>query len=293
MKIFFIGCVEFSFNALQILIENQFEIVGVATKENSGFNSDHRDLAPLCIPNGIRYKYMKDVNHPNNIEFIRSCLPDVIYCFGWSSLIKEELLSSSKIGVIGYHPALLPFNRGRHPLIWALALGLKKTGSTFFFMDTGADTGDILSQEVIDISDTDNARSLYNKMQKTAFKQIQHFTNGLKTGQFDRIPQPKEGNTWRKRGRNDGRIDFRMNSITIYNLVRALSEPYVGAHIESLDGDIKVWQTEIDIEMNLPNIEPGRVLSVIGNKIRVKSADGAIWLIKHEFVVLPSVGDYL
>ena len=31
------------------------------------------------------------------------------------------------LGVIGYHPAELPKNRGRHPLIWALVLGLKKT----------------------------------------------------------------------------------------------------------------------------------------------------------------------
>ena len=51
------------------------------------------------------------------------------------------------MGILGYHPSLLPFNRGRHPIIWALALGLKETGSTFFFMDENADTGDIVSQK--------------------------------------------------------------------------------------------------------------------------------------------------
>ena len=58
--------------------------------------------------------------------------PDIIFCFGWSRLIKEELLKIPKKGVVGYHPAMLPKNRGRHPLIWALALGIKTTGSTFF-----------------------------------------------------------------------------------------------------------------------------------------------------------------
>ena len=31
------------------------------------------------------------------------------------------------MGVVGFHPALLPNNRGRHPLIWAKALGLDKS----------------------------------------------------------------------------------------------------------------------------------------------------------------------
>ena len=50
---------------------------------------------------------------------------------------------------MGYHPAELPYNRGRHPIIWALALGLKSTASTFFYMKEGADDGDIISQEIV------------------------------------------------------------------------------------------------------------------------------------------------
>ena len=68
------------------------------------------------------------------------------------------------MGVIGYHPAALPKNRGRHPLIWALVLGLKKTASSFFIMDERADSGDVISQEEIIINDDDDASSLYAKM---------------------------------------------------------------------------------------------------------------------------------
>ena len=78
--------------------------------------------------------------------------PDIIFCFGWSSLIKSEVLNLTKLGVVGYHPAMLPNNRGRHPLIWAKILGLTQTGSTYFFMDEGADTGDILDQSSFEIS---------------------------------------------------------------------------------------------------------------------------------------------
>ena len=68
-------------------------------------------------------------------------------CVGWSKLIKKEILNIPKKGFIGYHPSLLPKNRGRHPLIWAKILGLKKTEATFFMLNDKAETGEIISQK--------------------------------------------------------------------------------------------------------------------------------------------------
>jgi len=278
MKIFFIGTVEFSYLSLEALINNGHNVIGVATKESSEFNSDFKDLTPLCFKNNIPFKFVKDINHENNIAFIKSFKPDIIYCFGWSSLIKTELLNIAKLGVVGYHPALLPSNRGRHPIIWALALGLEQTGSTFFLMDEGADTGDIISQEIVNISKDDNAFNLYNKVINVAIPQILNFTRKFEVGKINCIKQsPEVGNTWRKRGKADGRIDFRMNSETIYNLIRALSKPYVGAHIETNEGDIKVFESRIS-ECYLTNTEPGKILEVDSNWVKVKTADSAIWL---------------
>lgn len=278
MRIFFIGTVEFSYIALDALIKSNYQIIGVATKERSEFNSDFKDLTPLCIRNNIPFKFVRDINHENNINYIKSFEPDIIYCFGWSSLIKSELLNLPKYGVVGFHPALLPFNKGRHPIIWALALGLEQTGSTFFVMDNGADSGDIISQEVVSISKEDDAFSLYNKIIKIAIPQILDFTKKYIEGKVILKKQPlSEGNTWRKRGKPDGRIDFRMNSLTIFNLVRALSKPYVGAHIETNEGDIKVFES-IMSDCEFKNIEPGKILEFKSNWIKVKTADSAICL---------------
>jgi methionyl-tRNA formyltransferase len=293
MKVFFIGNVTSSYLALERLIAINANIAGVATKEASPFNADHTDLTPLCISHHIPYKLVNDINHPNNVEFIRSVAPDVIYCFGWSNLIKEEILNMTPLGVVGFHPAALPYNRGRHPIIWALALGLKKTASTFFFMDLHADTGDIISQEEITITMEDNASSLYDKIMTTALTQIEDITFRLKNNSLKRISQnPQLGNVWRKRGKSDGKIDFRMNSITIYNLVRALTKPYVGAHIELNGKDIIVWEVAI-VFFDINNIEPGKVLSLENNTIKVKTADGAVLITKHEFEILPAEGSYL
>lgn len=293
MRIVFIGTVEFSLLALKRLIGLNANIVGVVTKENSSFNADFCDLVPVCEDNAIPYKFVNDINHPNNVAFIRNLNPDVIFCFGWSSLIKKEILSCCPLGVVGYHPAELPFNKGRHPLIWALVLGLPKTASTFFFMDEGADTGDIISQKELIITELDDARSLYNKVIDIGISQIEEFLPQLQLGTFPRLKQdPTAGNSWRKRGRADGKIDFRMSSKAIYNLVRALTKPYVGAHVEINGNDYKVWKTRVE-NFEESNLEPGRILKMQEGKILVKTYDSAIWLDEHELPVNFEVNSYL
>ena len=293
MKILFIGTVEFSKIALQKLIELNAQVVAVCTKEKSEFNSDFADLRPLCEKNKIPFKYANDINSKDDCQWIKSLNPDIIFCFGWSNLLKKDILTLAPMGVLGFHPSKLPKNRGRHPLIWALALGLKKSASTFFFMDEGIDSGEILSQKDFDILSTDDAQILYDKFVNIALLQIEEFLPQLEKKTYQTIKQNYEAsNTWRKRFKTDGQIDFRMTSQAIYNLVRALTKPYVGAHVYYKEKDIIVWKVEI-IDNKQDNIESGKVLDINEDKILVKTYDGAIKITHHEFKKLPNVGEYL
>lgn len=293
MKILFIGTVEFSKIALKKLIELNAQVVGVCTKEKSEFNSDFADLRPLCEKNRIPYKFTDNVNSKDNCDWIKSFNPDIIFCFGWSNLLKKNILTLAPMGVLGFHPSELPKNRGRHPLIWALVLGLKKSASTFFFMNEGIDSGEILSQKKFDIFENDDAQTLYDKLANIALLQIEEFLPQLKKKTYQTIKQnDKASNTWRKRVKIDGQINFRMSSQAIYNLVRALSKPYVGAHINYKEKEIIVWKVEI-IDYKQDNIESGKVLDVNKEKILVKTYDGAIEITHHEFKKLPNIGEYL
>ncbi|GAB2770400.1 methionyl-tRNA formyltransferase [Salinimicrobium soli] len=293
MKIFFIGTVSFSKKSLEKLLSLHAEIVGVATKSKSAFNADHVDLTPICEKNSIPVKYIKDINAPHVLEWIESLKPDVIFCFGWSSLIKKELLELTNLGIVGFHPTALPANRGRHPLIWSIFLGLEKGATTFFFMEEGADDGDILSQKTFSINYKDDAASVYSKMEHSALEQIEEFIPKLKKGSYQRIKQDHtKGNIWRKRDIEDGEIDFRMSSRAIYNLVRALTKPYFGAHLYYNNKEVKIWKVkEEDYSGN--NIEPGKILNVEEGEILVKTYDGAIKILCHEFQKMPLKGEYL
>lgn len=293
MRIVFIGAVEFSFAALKHLVSMRAEIVGVCTVKQSKFNADHVDLANFCGANRIPSFYIEDINSEETLAWIKEASPDIIFCFGWSKLIKENLLMLAPLGVIGYHPAALPANRGRHPITWALVLGLKKTASTFFFMNAGTDSGDILSQEEILIEDNDNARTLYDKLTCTGLNQITKFLPRIINGSFQRIKQDDRlANSWRKRGDQDGKIDWRMSAESIYNLVRGLSSPYVGAHFLFDGREVKVWQTSI-IYSAPENAEPGKVISHVDGILVVKCGADAIALLAIDPVIKINVGRYL
>src|SRR3989338_9158936 len=200
MRILFIGSVEFSRRALDMLLTTDAQIVGVCTLQQSAFNADHCDLSVICEAHRIPWVYAPDINTDKTFQWMADQKPDVIFCFGWSRLLGTRVLNLARLGVVGFHPAALPANRGRHPLIWALALGLPETASTFFFMKGGADNGDILLQQKLEIEENDNATTLYEKMTLCALEQIRIFLPQLVSGDYTRtIQDERYANTWRKR----------------------------------------------------------------------------------------------
>jgi methionyl-tRNA formyltransferase len=297
MRVVFIGCVDFSRTALQTVLEQtEAEVVGIVTRKATRYNADFCSLEPLAREYDIPYLLADQANDTELVHWLKERKPDVVYCFGWSYLLSKEVISIPPLGVIGYHPAALPKNRGRHPIIWTLALGLSETASTFFFMDEGVDSGDILSQVVVPVAVEDDASTLYKKLSTVAVEQIRQFTHELARATYQRIPQDHSiANYWRKRKKKDGEIDWRMSATSIYNLVRALTRPYVGAHCVYEGNEVKIWRTQVihSHHTDYRNIEPGKVVKVEGSSITVKCGEGLIKILEHEFVNLPSEGCYL
>lgn len=256
-------------------------------------NSDYVDLSDLVGPS-TPLLYVEDAAGDGaQADWLRVTAPDLIFCVGWSRLLGDQVLKVAPLGVIGFHPAALPANRGRHPLVWALALGLKETASTFFLMDERADSGPLLHQLPIDISDEDDAASLYAKVLALLPQQVEAIVRGLNDRSL--IPQLQDvsrATYWRKRSVEDGRIDWRMEPGAVRNLVRALARPYPGAYFVHRGSEVKVWRC-IERTTGEPNDEPGKVLNVEGRHITVRCGRGSVCLTDHELAKLPALGEYL
>lgn len=294
MKVAFIGAVAISRTLLAAIVAHDAaQLVGVVGRKASAFNADFAALDDIAAAAGVPLLHADGLEQDAIADWLTARAPDVVFCCGWSYLLGPRLLAVAPMGVVGFHPAALPNNRGRHPLIWALALGLEQTASTFFLMDAGADTGDIISQVPVTILPEDDAGSLYRKVADTAAGQVGAIIGHMAAGTLERrAQQPGSGNSWRRRGKVDGQIDWRMSATVIHNLVRALAAPYPGAHCVYRGAEIKIWQSRV-VAGGARNIEPGKVLDCVPEGVVVKCGEGAILLSRHEFSHLPAVGSYL
>lgn len=290
MKILLIGGVEFTRHCLQEIVKQGGNAVEVMTvkREHAKFNSDYVDLGETAAALGIPVHYTEKVRSPESVELIRAIAPDVIFVFGFSQLISAEILAIPRLGCIGTHPALLPRNRGRHPLIWALVEGLPQSGLTFFYLDEGTDSGDILWQKAFSIGLEDDASTLYEKIRKLASEGIADFLPKLMNNTAPRMAQDASKATyWLKRTARDGEIHWDQPSMTIYNLVRALTHPYPGSHTFSAGEKIIVWKAsppaaESANGQSGHGVElPGTVVEGSGSRLRVRTGDGYLTILDY------------
>ena len=288
MKILLVGAVAFTERCLRETLAAGGNVAGVLTlpPETASRHADYCDLRPLAESHGIPVHHIRHINDHTTAEIITVLAPDVMFVFGWSQLISPEVRALAPLGCIGTHPALLPRNRGRHPIVWSLVEGLERTGLTFFYLDDGVDSGDILWQDSCAITPDDDAASLYRKMEELAGEGIRTFVPQLQAGTAPRIPQDHSLATyWRKRTEIDGEIDWSARSAAIHNLIRGLSRPYVGAHTNVGDTVFRVWRA-VPIDApghgNGVSDSPGTVLRVDAAAVHVRTGDGVLALLDYE-----------
>ena len=171
------------------------------------------------------------VNNINDYEEeIANFKADLIFVVGWSQLISKKIVSSAKIGVIGFHPSKLPKDRGRSVLAWQIVEGYEKGCVSMFWIDEGVDSGDIIGQQEYMINYTDTIRDVLDKVYQICLDLLKKYYPLIIEGKFIRIKQDENNATYRrKRNESDGKIDWSKDSRSIYNLIRAICEPYPGA----------------------------------------------------------------
>lgn len=289
MRILFIGTVAFSRHCLEQIMLNNGQVIALLTLpplDRPRFNSDYTDLRPTAEKYGIPVYPIKKISDPPTLELIRRLAPDILFVFGFSQLIPSEILTLPPKGCVGVHPTLLPRHRGRHPLIWALIHGLRESGLTFFYLDEGADSGDILWQRPFPITLEDTAATLYQKIEQLASNAIREFLPQLEKGTAPRLPQDHTlADYWPKRTRCDGWIHWNRPAMEIYNLIRALTHPYPGAETFFREKPVRIWAATPPVEDKTPpsaKIAAGTICRIEDQKLLVATADRPLWITQFE-----------
>lgn len=283
MSVVFIGTVEFSRYALKGLLDSGTPISAVFTLDAAlkGPVSDFAVFDDLLNGTNIPLFHVDNINSEEVIQTLQKIQPDLIYCIGWSRLVKQEVLQTAKWGGIGLHSTLLPEGRGRAPIPWTILKGLQKSGVSLFHLAEAADSGDIIQQVSYDIYPDETATTLYKKVCEATYRLAKETYPLLATGKASRIKQDESRVThWTKRTPQDGLIDWQKSSKEIDTLIRAVTHPYPGAFSYLKEKKVIVWKAKaINIDSKAV---AGTVLSDNEEGIVVKTGDGALLLLNYE-----------
>ena len=190
--------------------------------------------------------------------------PDIIVTCAYGQIVPVEVLNYPKYGCINVHASLLPKLRGGAPLHHSIIDGYNKTGITIMYMDKGMDTGDIISQKEIPISDSDCVGTIHDKLSELGSKLLIETLPSIISGTCERIKQNEEEVTYGYNiKREEEVIDFNKDARVIFNQIRGLN-PFPGAYFNLLDKTVKVYESRYEETDKYANKSNGEV--VILNK---------------------------
>lgn len=217
-------------------------------------------------PTKIKEEYQK----------IISLNPDIIITCAYGQIIPEVILTQPKYGCINVHGSLLPKLRGGAPIHHAIINGDKKTGITIMYMDKQMDSGDIISQEEIEILENDTLDIVYEKMSHLGANLLIKTLPSIINGTNQRIKQNESDVTFGYNiTKEEEKIDFTKNSKDIHNRIRGLSS-IPGAYCILEDKRLKVYQSEITNTKS--NKNPGEIVKIDKTGIYVSTNDFIIKL---------------
>ncbi len=254
------------FNVLKRLF-NEFNVIGVVTRIA---DKENNEIINFCEMNYINFFDEKLLKSKVFISKLKKYIIDLIVINNIKTILSKEIIEISHFGGINLHSSLLPAYKGRAPINWAMINDEKFTGITIHYIDDTIDGGNILLQKKIKIKNSDDYYSLLKKniaLEPQMFiKSIYKVKNGFKGFKqyTNNIIYPYISEIYR-------RIDWNSSSRSIFNLVRALVNPFPNAYTTYFNDTYKIVKVkETKIMLNVI-AKPGRILKICENYIVVKA----------------------
>ena len=214
-------------------------------------------------------------------SFLRKLGVDLIVSAGFPLILPIRILRLPSLGAINIHGSYLPAYRGPQPVEWQIKNGESRCGVTIHRMDLGIDTGEILTQDYILISETDTLRTVTMKLCRTGGRLLDELVPKIANGSVRGIKQDvTTGSYYGMLSEEDITVDWRKNTQAVYNLIRALP-PHFPA-FSMIDG-VRCYFLQARC-INEAGIEaPGTIVRGIcpSNSIVVKTSDGYLEVPKY------------
>jgi methionyl-tRNA formyltransferase len=279
LRIVFMGTPEFAVASLNALLQAGCNIVGVITAPDRpagrGLKLTQSAVKKYAEEKGLHTLQPEKLKNPQFLEELHLLQADLQIVVAFR-MLPELVWNMPPMGTINLHGSLLPQYRGAAPINWAIINGEKQTGVTTFKLQHQIDTGDILLQKPIDISENETAGELHDEMKEVGAALLVKTVAGLSNGSIQEQPQQLADGEVKHASKiftETCKIDWNKPSSEIHNLVRGLS-PFPGAIAQLNNKILKIYCSKVEI--NSSPGQPGSVHTDHKSYLKFATSDGYI-----------------
>ncbi len=257
LRIVFLGTPDFAVASLNALVKAGCNIVGVVTAPDKpagrGMKLTESAVKKYALENGLPILQPEKLKNPTFLEALKVLKADVQVVVAFR-MLPEVVWNMPPMGTINVHGSLLPQYRGAAPINWAIINGESETGVTTFRLQHAIDTGDVLMQTKIAISENETAGSLHDRMMQVGANTLVETLSGIldesiTPTQQNNILDSKEPKHAPKIFTETCQIDWNKTAEEIHNLIRGLS-PYPSAFTFMNGKKLKVFFAEKEIAIH-------------------------------------------
>lgn len=283
-RIVFMGTASFSKEVLEMLIRNEYHIVGVVTQPDRYVGRKKiltmPDVKVVALEHQI--PVIQPLHIKNDYQDILDLKPDLIITAAYGQIVPEAILKAPKKGCINVHASLLPKYRGGAPVHYAIMNGDKETGVTIMYMEKKMDSGNIISQKATPILYEDTVSILYDRLSLLGASLLEETLPSILDGTNESRKQDESLVTYSPTlSREDERIDWNKKVHEVYNKVRGTNS-WPGSYTTYLGKTVKIWAgKEHQCENAMTHHghqKNGTIVKIFKDAIGVKVEDG-IYLI--------------
>ena len=279
LRIVFMGTPDFAVATLNAIVNAKFNVVGVITAPDKPAGRGRKlqqsavktyaeekgltILQPTNLKNEAFINQLKALNANLQIVVAFRMLPNIVW-------------KMPEYGTFNLHASILPNYRGAAPINWAIINGETKTGVSTFFIDEKIDTGNIILQEEVSISENETVGELHDKLMLIGSSLVVKTVSLLQEGDVKTSKQPElEEKPAPKIFTETCKIDWNNSVEEIYNLIRGLN-PYPAAWcVLHNEEELKVKIYDVSKELTNHNVAVGTIIST-KTEIKVAAKNGYI-----------------